>query len=150
VFNLSESEYAKEWGGQKRGFVVRMLTFLYRRLPKIGPLRPLAFEAPTPEAQRLFVAAFKKTADRYRAALMDLRQGRLQLANTDFDTGYPPTSGEYPLADKTYRKLLDRLEHDHNATVSAALRRDIAAFYGTTTPRTGAGNEVLAIRSRAK
>jgi hypothetical protein len=134
VFRLSRSDYAKEWGGQKPRLSVRILTFLYKLLPKIGPLRPLAFEAPTPESQRLFVESFKKTQARYRTALLALRAGHLRLTNTDFDTGNPAARGEYPLADRTYGRLLDRLEKHDYATASLALRQNIVSFYNARGP----------------
>jgi hypothetical protein len=102
---------------------------MYRLLPKIGPLRPLKFEAPTQAAEALFLQSLKETTDRYRSALLRLRSGRLDLANTDFDTSRPAVSGEYPLADETYAELLDRLERGHFATVSPALRQNIVSFY---------------------
>src|SRR4029079_18385160 len=51
VFNLSRQEYDKAYGVQyqKPSLLARFLALLYRLLPKIGPLRPLQFKAPTKE-----------------------------------------------------------------------------------------------------
>ena len=46
--------------------------------------------------------------------------GRLDLANTDFDTGKPSAHGEYALADETYAELLHRLAERHFAGVPRA------------------------------
>src|SRR5580704_4079457 len=46
VYNLSRANYHKEWDRHYRrpGLGVRLVTFLLRILPKIGPLRALAFK----------------------------------------------------------------------------------------------------------
>ena len=111
VYRFTRVEYEKEYGTnyRKPGFFAKVITFLYRLLPKIGPLKPLSFKAPTPEAERLFADSFKDTRARYARALDELRAGHLQLPNTNFDTGRPAKRGEYSLADKTYDELDKRL-----------------------------------------
>ena len=86
---------------------------------------------PTKEAEALFLASFKDTRERYRAALDALGRGRLDLPNTDFDTGKPSAHGEYALADETYDELLHRLNDQHLAGVSSALKKNINAFYAS-------------------
>jgi hypothetical protein len=130
VFNLSRQEYDKAYGTdyQKPGLLARFLAFLYKLLPKIGPLRPLQFTAPTPQAEALFLESFKGTRERYRSALEALGRGRLDLPNTNFDTGKPTARGAYSLADKTYAELRKRLAK-HGGQMPEALRRNIDAFY---------------------
>jgi Zinc dependent phospholipase C len=137
VFNLSPKEYDKAYGTdyQKPGLMARFLAFLYRLLPKIGPLKPLQFKAPTKEAEALFLASFKDSRDRYRAALDAVGRGRLDLPNTNFDTGKPSAHGDYTLADDTYAELLDRLTGHRLAGVSEPLRKNIAAFYAAAPDR---------------
>jgi hypothetical protein len=103
---------------------------MYRLLPKIGPLKPLSFEAPTPEIELLFARSFRHASDRYRAAIADIADGRFDLMNTDFDTGRPSRHGEYALADETYTELLVKLEHRSFANVPEGLRQNILSFYG--------------------
>jgi hypothetical protein len=131
VFNLSRQEYDKAYGTeyQKPSLLARFLGVLYKLVPKVGPLRPLQFKAPSQEAEALFLASFKGTRERFRAALDALGRGRLDLPNTDFDTGKPSAHGEYSLADATYAELLDRLTGHRLASVPDALRRNINAFY---------------------
>jgi hypothetical protein len=107
------TDYAKPHG------MVRVLGWLYALVPKIGPLRPLAFKVPTPEAEKLFLDSLTRTRQRYRAELESLKAGRLALANIDLDTGKPTAPGEYPLADAT---LTDLLKHLGDATKSARSR----------------------------
>jgi len=134
LFAMSREDYEQRYGlSYKRpGFFSRVLAFLYRLLPKIGPLRPLKFETPNPAAERLFVESLRDTRQRYRAALSDVIAGRLALANTDFDTGRPSARGEYELADKTYAEFLNRLSERKFRDVSAGVRRNILAFYERT------------------
>ena len=95
----------------------------------------LKFEAPTPAAEALFLASLEDTRGRYRAGLAAAGAGRLDLANTDFDTGQPSAHGEYALADETYAELLHRHADRKFAGVTAALRRNISAFYAAAPHR---------------
>lgn len=51
------------------------------------------------------------------------------LPEVDFDTGKPLGSGEYPLADKTYAKLAERLTTDNDVQLTPQLRADVLAFF---------------------
>jgi hypothetical protein len=138
VFNLSRQEYEKAYGTRYRkpGVLARFLALLYRLLPKVGPLRKLQFKAPTPEAEALFLESVKDTRERYRSELSALAAGRLNLANTDFDTGKPSAHGEYELADETYAELLDTLADRRFANVPPGLRENLVAFYAAAPNRT--------------
>jgi hypothetical protein len=64
VLTLPRADYEKEYGKDYRkpsGFG-RVLGFLYKLLPKIGPLKPLAFKVPTPERRRCFSTAWRGRA----------------------------------------------------------------------------------------
>lgn len=132
VYTYTKAQYEREYGDEYRkpGFFARLLTFLYRLLPKIGPLKPLSFKAPTPETEAMFTASFKDARARYANALEAVREHRLKLANTDFDTGRPARLGEYKLADKTYRELQKKLKKKRYDGASPQLRADIDRFFG--------------------
>src|SRR6185369_2198612 len=53
IFNMSRSAYRKKWGKDYKGPGVgaRVLAFVVQILPKVGPLKPLAFQAPTPATE---------------------------------------------------------------------------------------------------
>jgi zinc dependent phospholipase C len=131
VFTLTRRQYEQEFGAdyRKPGLFDRFLGVLYRLLPKIGPLRPLDFKAPTPQAEALFLESLKETREQYRKDLDALGAGRLNLVNTDFDTGKPSVHGEYALADDTYVELLDKLAGRKFADVPDALRNNINRYY---------------------
>jgi Zinc dependent phospholipase C len=130
-FNLRREEYERIYGTDYRrpGLLARFLAFLYKLLPKIGPLKGLQFTAPTPEAEALFLESLRDTRERYLRGLEATGAGRLDLVNTDFDTGKPSAHGEYELADETYAELLHRLAKRGFAGVPAAMRRHLVTFY---------------------
>ena len=103
---------------------------LYRVLPKLGPLRPLAFKAPTDEGAALFAESFREATTRFRADVRDLGDRQFNFRNTSFDTGRPSRHGEYMLADDTYAELLDKLSRRGFEATPIALKRNIIAFYG--------------------
>jgi len=132
VFNLRRGEYEKRFGTdyeKPHGFA-RFLSWIYMLIPKIGPFRALKFAVPTPEAERLFLASFISTREHFKQSLDALTAGRLNLANTDFDTGKATRRGEYSMADETYDQLLEKLADRKFAGVSEPLRANLSAYYG--------------------
>jgi hypothetical protein len=134
VYTYTRLQYEREFGTkyQRPGIFARFFVWVVRVIPKIGPFKTLAFKTPSPEAERLFTDSFKTARERYRTLLQNVRANRLDLRNTDFDTGQPTRLGEYKLADETYAELVSRLKK--KADVPPAIRADIARFYGTATP----------------
>jgi hypothetical protein len=132
VYNLSRADYEKDFGKEYEnpGFFAKATSWLFRVLPKVGPLKSLAFKPPTPEAERFFMESFNTTLDQYRAMLAEVRNGGLDLQNRDFDTGRPTRAGEYRLADETYAKLLAKLEKNNFEMAAPEIRQNILAFYG--------------------
>jgi len=135
VYRYSRAQYEREFGTtyRKRSWFVRMLGTFYRIMPKIGPLKPLKFKAPTPEAEALFIKSFKDARARYGDALAAVGRQSFDLANVNFDLGKRSVHGDYELADDAYARLLDELARRKFAGAPQALRRDIAAFYAPTT-----------------
>jgi len=131
IYNLSRASYRKEWDGKYRepGLLTRILAFLIRILPKIGPLKALSFKPPTPQTESLFQLSFDRTMTEYRRLLADAGAGRLTLPNRDFDTGQPTKPGEYRLADAAYAKLAQKLADLDPAKVDAKTRANVLAFY---------------------
>jgi hypothetical protein len=131
LYNLSRASYEKTWGRdyQKPSVGEGLLAFLFRLVPKIGPLKILAFRAPTPETERLFEASFNVTLDRYRDQLTQLRGGKAALANENLDVGENTPLGAYRLQDETYAGLLHRLAEHNFSGVTAGLQANIEQFY---------------------
>jgi hypothetical protein len=114
---------------RKPGLGTKLLAVLIRVVPKIGPLKAMAFHPPTPETEKLFLESFNATVARYRELLAAEQAGLLRIPDANFDIGESPKAGDYKLADDTYAKLVERLAKLDFAGVSPALRDDILAFY---------------------
>ena len=128
VYSLTRGEYEKEWGNEYRvPLFGRILGFLVRVLPKVGPLEAASPKIPTPEAERLFLESFDAAVEDYRALVRSA--GALNLGNPNLDLGRPSRAGDYRLADEAYSRLLDQLGRRGFAGLGLELRRDILAFY---------------------
>jgi len=130
LYNLSRSSYEKNWGAtyQRPGIRSRMLATFFRIVPRVGPFKAMAFKKLTPETEKLYMASFNMSIDRYRELLADVGGGRLNLPNTNIDVGAATKAGGYKLADAAYAKLLHKLD-GHYADMPQDLRSDILAFY---------------------
>ena len=131
LYRLSRTNYEKDWGkGYRRPtFGVRVLAFFLRIIPKIGPASALAFKVPSTQAEDMYIKSVDRTFDDYSKLLRQVRDGNLNLPDTDCDTGQPTAAAEYSLADKTYARLLDDLSEDDFAKLTPELRSNILAFY---------------------
>ena len=132
LYRISRSTYEKQWPGkyEKPGFGTRLLGFLLRLVPKIGPFRDLAFKIPTPDAEKLFVASFSNALQNYvKLVKQEGSAGQTILVDENFDTGTVTGPGQYPLADQTYAGLLDRLQRNNFAAVSPELRTALLTYY---------------------
>jgi hypothetical protein len=137
IYNLSRASYEKEWGGEyeRPGIFARILAFVFQIIPKVGPLKAFAFHVPTPEAEKLFMESFNQTLDRYRVRLGTLQRGQqLLLPNENLDTGKLSKFGAYKLSDKTYAKLLRKLEERKYDGVDGHLRATVLEYYRGAEP----------------
>ncbi|HTA57013.1 MAG TPA: zinc dependent phospholipase C family protein [Candidatus Baltobacteraceae bacterium] len=133
LFNLSRSEYEKQWGKdyQRPSRKERFYAFLYKLLPKIGPLKVLQLKTPTPETEKLFEESFNASVQEYQKLLSDERKGTLQLANLNFDVGSETSGGKYRLNDDAHAQLLHRLAEKKFGCVSPDLREEILGFFAS-------------------
>jgi hypothetical protein len=136
LFNLSRSSYEKEWGKAYRrpSLGARILTLALRLVPKSGPFRGLAFRAPTPEVEKLFMTSFNATIDQYRKMLLNVKADHLKVPNDNIDTGALTEAGKYAGADLAYDKLLEKLAGKKFASVSAGLRENMLEYYDRRKP----------------
>jgi hypothetical protein len=140
LYQLSKADYNKTWGStyQNPGPGAYFMAALFKVAPKVGPLRAIDFKEPTPKTEDLYFKSVDQTIDRFGKALGEVKSQDLNAPNIDLDTGKPTKRGEYPLADATYRELLDQLADDHFSHMDDALRNNILEFYdGFGFPRLG-------------
>ena len=131
LYRLSRTGYEKEWGKdyKKPGMGTRILSTLLRFMPKVGPLKGLAFKSPTPQTEDLYIKSIDTTVDQYRAFLEEVRTHSLILPNRDLDTGNETKAAEYSLTDDTYAQLLEQLSKRKFDCTSPELRDNILRFY---------------------
>jgi hypothetical protein len=131
LFNLSRSNYEREWGKdyRKPNAGERFLALLFKLVPKFGPLQILQFKTPTPQTERMFEASFNATLDRYRELLTELRESRLDLPNDNFDVGENTGPGKYRLNDEAHAKLLGKLAELKFADASPEVKAELLRFF---------------------
>ena len=130
LYNLSRSSYEKNWGSTytRPGIRSKLLTMVFRIVPRVGPFRALSFKRLTPETEKMYMASFNSTIDRYRELLSAQNAGSLKLPNDNLDVGAFTPAGTYALTDTAYSRLLHKLQ-DHYTDMPQELRSDILAFY---------------------
>ena len=135
LYNLKRANYEKEWGKDyvKPKFSDKVLAFIYKILPKIGPLKVLQFKTPTPETERMFEASFNATLDQYRKLLNEEREsGKPALMNGNFDLGEVSGPGKYRLSDTTHAKLLDKLADQKFAGMTVEMRAELLDYFSAS------------------
>lgn len=128
-FKMKRLNYNKEYGRErdKPGIFSFLFAALIKILPKIGPLAPLKFKAPSPEMEKLYVQSFDSVQLHYSNALLLLQSKKLNLKDKNIDTGMETKPGAYDLADETYCDLLLMLSD--NLPVNSALKRNIVSYF---------------------
>ncbi len=131
-YNISRSSYEREWGKtyDKPSAWDRFLALILRLIPKVGPLKALAFRMPTPEVEEQFMQSFNRSVTTYRETLSRETQNDLHLENGNFDVGAVTSLGQYHLADQTYAKLLHALAQRKFKDTPKPLAQIILAYYG--------------------
>jgi hypothetical protein len=148
LYHLSKADYQKTYGSdyQRPGAGAHVMAVIFKVVPKVGPFRAIDFKEPTTKTEDLYFKSVDQTIDEYGKALQAVKNKNLQTPSIDLDTGKPTRRGEYPLADATYRNLLDELAYSNFAGMDASLRDNLVAFYegyGLPTPGTRLDNCVL-------
>jgi len=133
LYNLSRSEFERQWGKdyQRPSRKERFYAFLYKLLPKIGPLKVLQLRTPTPETEKMFEMSFNASVQEYQKLLGEERRGTLQLPNLNFDVGSETSGGKYRLNDDAHAQLLHRLAEKKFGCVSPGLREELLTFFAS-------------------
>jgi hypothetical protein len=131
VYTFGARDYEAAWGRDydRPSWLHRLLSWVLRIVPRVGPFRGLSVRTPTREAERLFTDSFDATVTRYRARLRDVAAGHLSLPDVNLDTGRPTRAGDYRLVDDTYAHWLDKLADRRYTGASPVVRANVLAFY---------------------
>ena len=136
LYNLSRSSYEKEWGTEyhKPGCGTKILTFLFRIASGGGPFSALKIRTPTPEVEKLFMASFNATVDRYKAMLANVDAGGRSCRTRISMPAEPTIAGKYKGTDEAYAKLVGKLADHQFAGMQPDLRQNILAYYKDLNP----------------
>jgi hypothetical protein len=131
LYNLSRASYEKSWGKnyQQPKVGEKFLAFLWRLVPKFGPLKVLAFKTPTPSTEKMFQESFNSALDQYRSLVEREAQGKLALPNGNFDVGKITPPGEYQMNDEVHAKLLHELAKQNFISAGPDVRAELIGFY---------------------
>jgi hypothetical protein len=132
---VSRTNYDRRWKHTYKGpgFKAHLLAIVVFLVPKVGGAADLAIKTPTPETQEWYLSSVNHTVDVFNETLRNLLQdanASISLANLDLDTGKRVRIGEYPLADQTYAKLLERITSEPRHTIPQDLKQHILDYYG--------------------
>jgi hypothetical protein len=158
VYRVKRSEYEHTWGKQyhRPGVGAHLIEFLIRIMPKSGPFSALKLEMPNAADQKSYLNSMQTTENLYQKDLDQLKaksgaNSTLPLKDLDYDTGKNTQLGEYPLADKTYAKLLKSLMHKKSPNISSDLRTCMLDYYSTfKTPRRSRAYYLFHVRQDRK
>lgn len=155
---VARTNYERRWRHTYKGpgFKAHLLAILIFMVPKIGAASDLAIKIPNALTQEWYVHSVNRAVDRFRGILQQLQTDsapQLKLANLDLDTGERVRLGDYALADKAYKELLERIISKPRCTVSADLRRDVLGYFEDSVSITDATDpipdELVTLKSMA-
>jgi hypothetical protein len=137
LYNLKRADYEKNWGRtyERPGVGARILSFVLRLVPKIGPFKALKYKDPTAATEDLYFKSVNNTIDTFRVTAKNVGREPYTLDAYDLDTGRPTAPGEYSLTDETYAEWVKRLNKDKFAHLSEDVKSDILGFYAKANPK---------------
>jgi hypothetical protein len=98
-------------------------------LPKVGTLKLLAIKGPTAQTEDLYIKSMNRSIKSLRFVLINFDRIERYIPNRDLDTGLVVKPGGYPLADRTYAKLLDMITQHPDKVVPNQLKHDLLGYY---------------------
>ena len=134
LFHISRADYEKQFGSeyQRPGFFARFLAFLFKLIPKIGPLKAIQYKDPTPRTEDLYFKSMDNVVRIYQEEVHQVEAGVHDLPDRNLDTGNLTEPGKYELADNAYSQLLILLAKHNFAGVTPGLRENILWYFSTS------------------
>jgi hypothetical protein len=77
----------------------------------------------------MFVESLKVSQQHYREKIAEIKAGRIELIDANFDTGDPTSPAHYRMAAEAYTGLVDSLEKNNFKFMSSDLRINILTFF---------------------
>ena len=133
LYHLSQADYEKDYGAKYRkpGIFARILAFMLKLVPKVGPFKVLKYKDPTPQTADLYFRSMDNVIVEYRRLVHQVEAGNLAIRNRNLDTGNVTRATEYSLADKTYSDLVRRIAKNHFAHLTPALKASLLSFFAS-------------------
>jgi hypothetical protein len=146
---VARTNYERRWKHTYRGpgFKAHLLAILVLIVPKIGSASDLAIKIPHVDTEEWYLQSVNHTVDSLGNVLRKLAADSdmpVTLANVDLDTGERVKLGDYPLADETYARLLQRLSSRSDRTIPEGLKEHILEYYESTGTATDLGQRLNA------
>ena len=121
-------------GYHQPGFRTRLVTWVLRVVPKFGPFKSLAFRAPTPEVEKMFMASFNATRGKLSGAARDVCAGRLELREREFRPWRAGAAGKYVGTDQLMTSCWGDSRTTSSPESPADLRANILDYYKDRKP----------------
>ena len=133
VYIMKRSSYEKEWGKRFDEPTVwdKILGFLLRIIPPIGPLQDLRLKLPTPQVEKLFMDSFSRASIQYGEKLDLVAARSLTLPNENYDVGAVTAVGQYFLDDDIQAFWLHKLAEKKFATLTPEIKSELVSYFGT-------------------
>lgn len=132
---VHRTSYDRHWKQSQRGpgLKAHLLAIVVLVIPKLGSASDLAIKIPSPETREAYLRSVNHTVDALREQIHELAHAgaKFQLANIDLDTGYQVKRGDYPLADRTYARVLERLTSKPARVIPAGMKQNLIDYYAT-------------------
>ncbi|MBV9761067.1 MAG: zinc dependent phospholipase C family protein [Acidobacteriaceae bacterium] len=131
IYIMNRSSYERNWGKQydRPTLGDRMLAFLVKLLPPIGPLRAVKLKMPTPPVEKLFMDSFDRSAKQFAGKIDEVKEGSLHLEDKNYDVGTVTPAGGYKLDDDVQAYWLGLLAGKKFATVTPEIRAELLGYY---------------------
>jgi hypothetical protein len=133
LYHLSRADYEREFGKryERPGIFARILAWILKVVPKVGPFKAVKYRDPTPQTDDLYFQSMDRVVAEYHLRVQEVNAGTLHLPARNLDTGAPTKAGDYNLADLSYSELARRQAHSHFVHLTPSLREDILKFFAS-------------------
>jgi hypothetical protein len=137
LYHLSRKSY-EAWRKTytRPGLGDKLTAFIFRVIPKFGPLSAFDFHTPSIVTEQLFADSLRATVEDYHKALQSVQATGFDPPNVNLDTSRPTRPGEYAFCDRAYADLLHKLKRERFADVTPPLRDNLLNFYCNSTDDT--------------
>lgn len=143
LYHLSHADYEREFGKryEKPGVFARILAWILKIIPKVGPFKAIKYRDPTPQTEDIYFKSMDSVVAEYHRRVQEVDSGTLHLPTRNLDTGALTKAGDYQLADLSYSELARRMAHQHFEHLTPSLRDAVLSFFASGPAQHGANKK---------